>query len=123
MKNSSFNEEQEQTLLDLLVLGMYVDAHLSSAEDERIQKVLRGFDFESDYARQQFGDCSFTRAARFAESPEEMRSFVTSAASTFKTEALRREAFSLLGSLLASDGKFSKEESTFLVMVRDIFEL
>src|SRR3954468_13977047 len=116
MKIASLNEEQKQALMDLLVLGMYADGHLSSAEDERINKVLKSFDFESDYARKQFADASFTRASRHAETPADTRAFLYSIAPTFKTPEMRREAFAMLGSLLASDGQFSSLESNFLAI-------
>ena len=35
-----FNEAQQQALLDLLVLAMYADGHLGSAEDDRVRRLL-----------------------------------------------------------------------------------
>jgi uncharacterized tellurite resistance protein B-like protein len=123
MKISSLNEEQKQALLDLLVLGIYADNMIAAAEDERIQRIVDGFGFESDYERKQFVDASFTRASHHAESPADTRAFVTSIAPVFDNAELRRETFSMLGSLLASDGKFSSLESNFLAMVKEIFHV
>jgi len=123
MKIPSLNDEQREALLDLLVLGTYADNHIATAEDERIQKVLDTFEFESDYERKQFVDASFTRASRHAESPADARAFVTSIAPVFNSSELRRDVFALLGSLLASDGKFSSLESNFLTTVKEIFRV
>jgi hypothetical protein len=121
MNIASLNEDQKQALMDLLVLGMYADWHLSSAEDERINKLLRSFDFESDYARKQFADASFTRASRYAETTSDTKAFLTSVSTVFNTPQMRQDAFAMLGSLLASDGQFSSQESNFLSMAREIF--
>ena len=56
-------------------------------------------------------------------SPADTRAFVTSIAPVFDNAELRRETFSMLGSLLASDGKFSSLESNFLAMVKEIFHV
>jgi len=123
MKIPSLNDEQKQALLDLLVLGTYADNVIAYAEDERLQKVLDTFDFQSDYERKQFLDASFTRASRHAESPADCRVFINSIAPIFNTPEIRREAFAMLGSLLASDGNFSSLESNFLATVKEIFQL
>ena len=39
------NQEQKQALLDLLIIGMYADHNLASAEGERIEQLLDAFKF------------------------------------------------------------------------------
>jgi uncharacterized tellurite resistance protein B-like protein len=43
MKIKGFNETQSQALMDLLVLGMYADHNLDSAEDACMQRLLDRF--------------------------------------------------------------------------------
>jgi len=47
MNITEFTQEQKQALFDLLVVGMYADCNLASAEDDRGQKVLDAFQFGS----------------------------------------------------------------------------
>ena len=61
---TELSEGQKQALMDLLVLGMYADHNLSSAEDACVQRLLAQFKFPSEYDRQQFSDAAFTRASR-----------------------------------------------------------
>ena len=77
MNITGFSQEQKQALFDSLIVGMYADHNLVSAEDDRIQKVLDAFQFQSDYERQAFSDAAFTRASRQAGSPEAIRAYVT----------------------------------------------
>jgi len=42
---TGFSTTQKQALFDLLILAMYADGHLSSAEDEQLQKLLAAMGF------------------------------------------------------------------------------
>ena len=123
MNITGFTQEQKQALLDLLIVGMYADHNLASAEDDRIQKVLDAFQFQSDYKRQEFSDAAFTRARRQAGSPEVIRAYVTQLASHFPTRDIRRRAYDMLDDLLASDGHVTSEESQLLSATREVFQL
>jgi len=120
MKND-FSQPERQALMDLLVVGMYADGHLATSEDDRIKKYLGTIGFNSDYDQGQFVDASITRASRHAQNEEERRGYIRSLVPVFKSDGTRREAFGILGSLLASDGKFSESESQFLATVRELF--
>jgi hypothetical protein len=123
MNVTSFTQEQKQALLDLLIIGMYADHKLASAEDERIQQLLEAFKFPSDYERNSFSDAAFTRASRQSGSPEAIRSYVSQIASHFPTREIRRGAYDILEELLTSDGSISAEESKLLAATKDVFEL
>jgi len=60
MNLAGFTEEQKQALLDLLIVGMYADHNLASAEDERVEHLLDTFEFPSDYEGDRFSDAAFT---------------------------------------------------------------
>ena len=123
MNTKGFSDEQKSALLDLLVLGMYQDRHLASAEDERIKLLLSSFDLPSDYARQQFLDASFGRVTQHPQTPEATRSAVFNSAAQFNTEAQRRQALDILAELLASDNKVTTEENRFMVSVKEALKL
>jgi hypothetical protein len=123
VNTKGFSDEQKSALLDLLVLGMYQDRHLASAEDERIKLLLASFDLSSDYARQQFLDASFGRVTKHPQTPEATRSAVFDSTAQFKTEAQRRQALDTLAELLASDNKVTNEENRFMVIVEEALNL
>jgi uncharacterized tellurite resistance protein B-like protein len=123
MNITGFTPEQKQALVDLLIVGMYADHNLASAEDERIQKALDTFQFQSDYERQTFSDAAFARASRQTGSPEAIRAYVTQLASHFQTQDVRRRAYDILNDLLTSDSHVSSEESQLLSVTREVFQL
>ena len=123
MNTKGFTDEQKAALTDLLVLGMYQDRHVASAEDERIKTLLGSFDLSSEYARQQFVDAAFGRVNQHPQTTESVRSTVFECAAKFKNEGQRRQALDTLAELLASDNKVTAEENTFLVLVEEALEL
>ena len=123
MNVTGFTPEQKQALLDLLVIGMYADHNLASAEDERVKQLLATFQFSSDYERDNFSDAAFTRASRQSGSPEAIRAYVGQVASHFPTREIRQKAYGLLDELLTSDGHVTSENSKLLSATKEIFHL
>jgi hypothetical protein len=123
MDTTSFNDQQKQALVDLLVLGMYSDRRLTLAEDERIQGLLDAFGISSEYAREQFLDASITRISRKASSPETVGTCVAQLAVVFEAPVDRRQVLDLLSDLLESDSGLADEERDLLALVREAFEV
>ena len=48
MNLTGFTDQQKQTLLDLLVIGMYADGNLAEAEEAKIEDVLDTIKFPSE---------------------------------------------------------------------------
>ena len=123
MNLTNFTDPQKQSLLDLLVLGMYADGKLASIEDVKIEGLLDTIKFSSGAARNQFMDASITRARKHAGSPESVRAFVADLGKSFSTPDLRRQAYDALGDLLASDKQVAEKESQLLAVVKEGFKL
>ncbi|SPE60983.1 hypothetical protein SBV1_590001 [Verrucomicrobia bacterium] len=123
MNSQGFTEDQKQALMDLLVLGMYADHNLASAEDACLQQRLARFSFPSDYERQRLLDASFTRASRHTGSADAIRAYATQLAQHFSTGDLRRSVYDTLDEMLTSDGRVTSEESQLLGVLRDAFRL
>ena len=58
---TGFSATQKQALFDLLILAMYADGHLSSVEDEHLQKLLEAMGFVDEIDRQREFDAAVTR--------------------------------------------------------------
>src|SRR6187397_1357150 len=122
MNITGFTEEQKQALLDLLIVGMYADHNLASAEDKLVGQLLDAINFPSDYERQKFSDAAFTRVSRQSGSPEAIRSCVSQLADHFPKSQIRKRAYDILDDLLTSDGRISSEESKLLSTMREFFQ-
>ena len=123
MNLSGFNDQQKQTLLDLLVIGMYADGNLADAEETKVEGVLATINFPSESARDRFIDASFTRARQHLGSPQATREFVADIAAHFPTEDIRRKAYSDLEELLATHNNVVEKESQLLAIVKEEFKL
>jgi uncharacterized tellurite resistance protein B-like protein len=123
MNLTGFNDEQKQTLLDLLVMGMYADGRLGNAEDAKIEAVLKVINFSSDSARDQFVDASFTRARQHLDSPDATREFVSGIARHFPTTDIRRKAYNDLEELVSTEHQAGEKENRLLAIVREEFKL
>jgi uncharacterized tellurite resistance protein B-like protein len=123
MNLTGFTDQQKQTLLDLLVIGMYADGNLADAEDAKIENVLDTIRFPSQSERERFIDASFTRARQHLDSPQLTRDFVADIARHFPTANIRRKALADLEELLSSDNKIDDKENQLFAVVREAFKL
>jgi uncharacterized tellurite resistance protein B-like protein len=122
MKNS-FSGTEREALMDLLVAGAYADGHLAIAESDRVQRFLGTIGFNSEDERRRFIDASFTRVNHHMKNEEDQQDFLASLARRFESEGSRREAFGILGSVLASDGKLGDQEHKYLSQVRSLLRI
>jgi uncharacterized tellurite resistance protein B-like protein len=123
MNLTEFTDQQKQSLVDMLVLGMYADGHLDLIEDEIARQVLDSIQFSSDSARQYFLDASFARARKQGASAKTARSYVSEIAKSFPTPAMRREVRDALEESLTSDHNLADKEKELLAVVSEEFKL
>jgi hypothetical protein len=116
-----FNEQQRKALLELLIMAMYCDARLASAEDLRIHKVADSLGFPSDDERRTFLESLFSTISRLPRSGESLRPHLAIIARRFPTGAVRTEAFNAVEELLQSDHRVAPQESQFMVLLKEIF--
>jgi hypothetical protein len=118
---TGFAEPQRQALLDLLMLGMYADGHLASAEDVTLHQLLRRMGLESKYDQDRELDAAVTRVRQHLESPAAAEAYVKSLAQRFSSPELRRQAAEVLEQFLDSDERLTTVEHQFLATVRAAF--
>ena len=121
MNIKGFSQKEQEALLDLLILGMYSDGHLASAEDARIQKLTESLDLPGEYGRQQFLDAAFNRA-RQRPGGIAAREGIAAMGAAFSSPAHRQQACAALAELLGSDQEITESEREFLHSVRTVFD-
>src|SRR5438445_10833736 len=107
MNVSNFSVPQRQALLDLLVLAMYMDGNLASAEEARVEQLLGAMGVDSDYDRNRDFDAAVTRVRQHSQSAEDARACVARLAGSFTTPEHRRKVYNTLSELTALDGQVS----------------
>ncbi len=109
-------------LLDLAMLAMYADGRLTSAEDQRIVRLLAALGYETDYDRGKQYDASVTRISRHSQSAAEARAHTSLLAANFTSSEQRHQVLELLNELAASDYQVAPQEKSYLSIVREAFQ-
>jgi uncharacterized tellurite resistance protein B-like protein len=123
MNVTDFTKSQLQAFLDLLMLAMYADGQLCSAEDERVERLFSAIGIEPGYDREREFDASVTRVRRHSQNADVMCVHAAELARSFSTPTQRRTVYELLKDLIGSDDQISANENRLLSAVREVFQL
>jgi hypothetical protein len=118
-----FTAPQNQALLDLFVLAMYMDGNLAQVEEARVQQLLTAMGFETDYDRNREFDASVTRIRRQTQTPAAMKDCAAKLAANFTSQEQQQRVYDFLAELAGLDGRVSAEESKFLISIKEAFKM
>ena len=111
---------QRECLLDLLILAIFVDSHISLKEDEALQTALDSVGWASLKPREIFICNSMNRARLAADSTADAEAYIAGRASAFADADSQSTALRLIQQVLAGDGE-SPAETVYLDRVRAAF--
>jgi hypothetical protein len=120
---TKFSATQQRALLDLLVLAMYADGHLTTVEDEQLQKLLTAMGYTGESERQREFDAAVTRMRPFVQSLEEAKKQALLLAETFTTRTQKKQAYAAVQQIMISDTHVSSWEGTLLSELRLRFRM
>ena len=123
MNIADFTQPQRLALLDLLVLAMYADGHLASAEEARIRELLLKMGAESDSERDRQLDDAVTRVRQHAGRTEAAQAYATCLAQAFPARNQRRQVLDLMDNLMATDSHIALAEGSLSTVVREALQL
>jgi uncharacterized tellurite resistance protein B-like protein len=113
--------EQRNALLDMLVVGMYSDAHLARTEDARIERILGAMGFAAKFERDREFDAAVTRVRQHSDPVAANRVVSANVAHSFPSRSDRNEVIKALTELIGSDSRVTAEETRFLETVKASF--
>ena len=111
---TGFSTAQQRALLELLVLAMYADGHLTTIEDEQLQKLLTAFGHTEEFDRQREFDAAVTRMRPFAQSIQKAKEQALLLADAFTTRSQQKQVYGAVQQMMTSDQHVSSWESTLL---------
>jgi len=120
---TSFSVAQHQALFDLLVLAMYADGHLTSVEDEQLQKLLTAMGHTEEFDRQREFDAAVTRMRPFIQSIQKAKEQALLLAEAFTTRTQQKQVYEAVQQIMTSDKHVSSWESTLLSELRLRFRM
>jgi hypothetical protein len=123
MNLDAFSTPQVDSLLELLVLGMYVDGHLADAEDRIIKEFAREAGIQPGYNFDQAIDRAVSSVRQVDLNDNSLRGAVSRIAQVIDEPDIRQTAFEALTAIHTSDADDSPAETKFHKIVVDIFDL
>jgi hypothetical protein len=111
---SGFSSSQQRALFDLLILAMYADGHLTSVEDEDLQKLLVAFGYTEDFVRQREFDAAVTRMRPFLQSIQRAKDQTLLLAEAFTSRSQQKQVYTAVQQIMTVDKNVSSWESTLL---------
>ena len=120
---TSFSAVQQRALFDLLILAMYADGHLTTAEDEQLQKLLAAMGHLEEPDRQREFDAAVTRVRPFVQTVHKARVHALSLAEAFTARRQQQQVFAAVEQIMTADHHVSSWENTLLMELRMKFRL
>lgn len=120
---SDLTSAQKLALLDLLILAMYADGHLTTFEDEQLQKLLTAMGFADENDRQREFDAAVTRIRPHLESLHSAKEKAITLAGLFTSRSQHKRVIAAVEQIMTFDRHVSTWESTLLTELRLKFRM
>jgi len=120
---TDFSPAQQQALFDLLILSMYADGHLTTFEDEQLQKLLAAMGHADEADRHREFDAAVTRMRPSLQSLHQAKTQAIALADAFTQRPLQKRVFAAVEQIMTSDQHVSTWENTLLMELRLKFRL
>ncbi len=120
---SDFSAAQNQALFDLLILAMYADGHLTTHEDDQLQKLLAAMGFSEEPDRQREFDAAVTRIRPSIQSIHKAKTLALLLADAFTLRTQHKQVFAAVEQIMTFDNNISTWENTLLSELRMKFRL
>ena len=120
---TGFSAAQQRALFDLLILAMYADGHLTTAEDEQLQKVLAAMGFTDEIDREREFDAAVTRIRPSIQSIYKAKELALGLADAFTDRKQQKQVLEAVEQIMTADNNVSTWENTLLMELRMKFRL
>lgn len=113
-------QDSREALIELLFLSLYLDEHLSLAEDEILTEALDSLGWNSPQSRENFIFAAFSSAREASQDAIKTDAFLHSRTDVIKRAVEEGPALTWLYRVLGADG-ISETEKRFLSQVEAMF--
>lgn len=115
-------QNSRQSLIELLFLSLYLDDHLSLAEDEVLTDALNHLGWDSVHPRETFIFQAFANAREASTDGAKIEEFLNSHSDRIKTDGAAPQAITWLTKVLGADGISPSEERFLHRLEKRLFE-
>lgn len=118
-KAAAAKQSQREALLDLLVLGMFIDRHVANAEGQFIREQALGLEWEAVRSMESFIDASMRRARDVMGSENATGAYLEDIALRLATDEAKQKALQVCEELMTADGQLAEREQELLTQVKE----
>jgi hypothetical protein len=112
------NQKQREALVDLLLLGMFVDGSLKVSEDRQLLSVIEEIGWESYQTPDLYFQSAIAKARDAADTEARMLARLKKINDDLASDDIRQQALNRLQRFLSLDGEPGLEESKFLELAK-----
>lgn len=109
----AFTQGEREAIVDLLLLSIYSDNHISYAESVELEDSIKNMGWESDIPSETYIQTATARARSARISETATNDFLEFIATRLESPPAKTRALELLDRLLASDGTSDSEKAFF----------
>ena len=111
---TDYTASQQQALFELLILAMYADGHLTTIEDEQLQKLLTAMGHSEESDRQREFDAAVTRVRPFVQSIQKAKDQALVLAGAFTVRSQQKQVYAAVQQIMTIDQHVSSWETNLL---------
>lgn len=120
---NGYTTAQQRCLLDLLILAMYADSHLSLWEEAWLQDLMAQMGHQQETLRQREFDAAVSRIRHSLDSVHTAKDHAMLLAKAFKCRDQQKQVYDAVQWVMGSDGHISTWERFLLSELRIKFRL
>lgn len=120
---TNYSAAQQRALLDLLILAMYADGHLSVWEEAWLQELMASMGFREESVRQREFDDAVARTRPSSKDIAQAKDHALKLADHFTRRDQQAKVFDAVQWIMQSDGHVSTWETLLLSELRVKFGL
>jgi hypothetical protein len=115
----NMNQKQRESLVDLLLLGMFADGSLKVSDDQKLRSVIEEIGWESYQTPDLYFQSAIAKARDAADTEAGTRARLRRINEGLASDDVRELALERLERFLSLDGRPALEESKFLELAKE----
>lgn len=120
---ASASQKEREAVIDLLVMTMYADRFIASAENDAIERVAEQIDGDAPLPLAQYLNASIAKVRETLGDKEQHHALLRDISERLGTDRMRTLAYQASRAVARADDEMADEEEQFLNTVRAVFEI
>ena len=122
-REAGASQEEREAVIDLLVMTMYADRFIDTAENDAIERVADEIDGDPSLPLGQYVNASIARVRATLDDEHSQHRLLEDIDARLGTDRMRELAYQASRAVAHADDEMADEEEQFLSSVRAVFEI